>query len=111
MPAVDVVENEKTYEVTAELPGMDEKNIEVKVANGVLTTKVRSRSKKRTKRGEKEGLLPAGTSLRFIRAELPGTGELDPDKIEATFTKGVLAVTLPKKADAQRPAKKVKVTA
>jgi HSP20 family protein len=38
-PAVDVIESEKVYEVTAELPGMDEKNIEIKVANGVLTMK------------------------------------------------------------------------
>ena len=37
MPAVDVVKSEKTYEVTAELPGIDEPNIEVKVANGILT--------------------------------------------------------------------------
>jgi HSP20 family protein len=36
-PAVDVTETDKAYEVTAELPGMDEKNIEVKVADGVLT--------------------------------------------------------------------------
>jgi HSP20 family molecular chaperone IbpA len=40
MPAVDVVESEKAYEVTAELPGMDEKNIEIKVANGVLNYEV-----------------------------------------------------------------------
>src|SRR5512144_1270869 len=36
MPAVDVVESEKAYEITAELPGMDEKNIEVKMSDGVL---------------------------------------------------------------------------
>ena len=39
VPAVDVVDTEKAYEVTAELPGMDEKNVEVKLANGVLTIK------------------------------------------------------------------------
>ena len=38
-PAVDVVEGEKAYEVTAELPGMDEKNIEVSLSNGKLTIK------------------------------------------------------------------------
>ena len=58
MPAVDVVESEKAYEITAELPGMDEKNIEVKVADGVLTIK----GEKREETEEKEkGLLPAGT--------------------------------------------------
>ena len=39
MPVVDVVESENAYEITAELPGMDEKNIDVKVADGVLTIK------------------------------------------------------------------------
>src|SRR3974377_847566 len=39
MPAVDVTETEKGYKVTAELPGMDEKNIEVKIANGILPIK------------------------------------------------------------------------
>jgi hypothetical protein len=39
MPAVEVTETEKGYKVVAELPGMDEKNIEVKIANGMLTIK------------------------------------------------------------------------
>jgi HSP20 family protein len=38
-PAVDIAESQKAYEITAELPGMDEKNIEVKVANGNLIIK------------------------------------------------------------------------
>src|SRR5271165_5634922 len=38
-PAVDLVEKENAFELTAELPGLDEKNVEVKVANGVLTIK------------------------------------------------------------------------
>jgi HSP20 family protein len=38
MPAVDVAETDKAYEIKAELPGLDEKNIEVKVANGVLSS-------------------------------------------------------------------------
>src|SRR6516164_8010007 len=38
-PAVDLVERDNAFEVTAELPGLDEKNIEVKLSNGVLTIK------------------------------------------------------------------------
>jgi two-component system, LuxR family, response regulator FixJ len=48
-PAVDITESDKAYEITAELPGMDEKNIEVKLANGGLTIK---------KGRDGEGLLP-----------------------------------------------------
>lgn len=41
MPAIDVAETDKAYEITAELPGMEEKNIEVKLANGVLLPRMR----------------------------------------------------------------------
>ena len=46
MPAVDVTETENGYEVVAELPGVDEKNIEVKVANGILTISGQKREEK-----------------------------------------------------------------
>ena len=47
MPAVDVIETENGYRVVAELPGMDEKNIEVKIANGMLTIKGEKRRRRR----------------------------------------------------------------
>jgi HSP20 family protein len=50
MPAVDVVESEKAYEITADLPGMDEKNIEVKVADGVLTMRGERQEEKEEKK-------------------------------------------------------------
>ncbi len=50
MPAVDVVQSDKGYEITADLPGMDEKNIEVKVTDGVLTMK----GERQEEREEKE---------------------------------------------------------
>ena len=46
VPAVDIADTEKAYEVTAELPGMDEKNVEVKFANGVLTIKGEKKEEK-----------------------------------------------------------------
>lgn len=49
-PAVDIAESQKAYEITAELPGMDEKNIEVKVANGNLIIKGEGRKKRRRSR-------------------------------------------------------------
>src|SRR5690606_15042751 len=45
-PAVDIVESDKAYELMAELPGVDEKNIEVKLANGVLTIRGEKREEK-----------------------------------------------------------------
>ena len=49
-PAVDVAETEKTYEITAELPGLDEKNIDVKVADGILTIKGEKQEEKEEKK-------------------------------------------------------------
>jgi HSP20 family protein len=106
MPAVDVVESEKVYEITAELPGMDEKNIEVKVADGVLTIKGEKREE--TEKREKDYYLQERSFGSFERSfEVPESVEVD--KIEASFKKGVLMLTLPKKAEAQKPAKKIEV--
>jgi len=108
MPAVDVVESEKAYEITAELPGMDEKSIEVKVADSVLTIKGEKREEKEQK--EQDYYLRERSFGSFERSfEVPETVETD--KIEASFKKDVLTLILPKKAEAQKPAKKIDVKA
>ena len=71
-PAVDIAESEKTYEITAELPGMDEKNIEVKLIDGTLTIKGETQEEKEEK---KKGLLSQRTPVRVIRTFLRGTRE------------------------------------
>ena len=107
-PAVDVVEGEKAYEITAELPGMDEKNIEVKVANGNLTIKGEKQEEKEEKK--KDYYLHERHFGSFERSFDVPEG-VDADKIEANFKKGILTVTLPKKPEAQKPAKKIEVKA
>jgi HSP20 family protein len=107
-PAVDIVESEKAYEITAEVPGMDEKNIEVKVANGNLTIKGEKQEEKEEKK--KDYYLQERKFGSFERSFSVPEG-VDADKIEANFKKGVLTVTLPKKAEAQKPAKKIEVKA
>jgi HSP20 family protein len=107
-PAVDFAETEKGYEVTAELPGMDEKNVEVKFADGVLTIKGERQEEKEEKK--KDYYLHERSFGSFNRAlQLPNG--IDPDKIEASFTKGVLKVTLPKTAEAHKAEKKIAVKA
>jgi HSP20 family protein len=115
-PAVDVAETDKTYEITAELPGMDEKNIEVKVVNGSLTIKGEKQEEKEEKRKEekrkeekrKDYYLHERHFGSFERSfDLPDG--VDADKIEASFKKDVLTVTLPKKPEAQKPEKKIEV--
>ena len=108
MPAVDVVESDKAYEITAELAGMDEKNIDVKVTDGRLTIKGEKQEEKEEKK--KDYYLHERRFGSFERSfDLPES--VDAEKIEANFKKGVLTVTLPKKAEAQKPAKKIEVKA
>jgi len=107
-PAIDLVETDKGYEITAELPGLDEKNIDVKFADGVLTIKGEKQEEKEEKK--KDYYLHERSFGSFHRALQVPAG-VDSDKIEATFKKGVLTVTLPKSAEAQKAEKKIAVKA
>ncbi len=107
-PAVDIAEKDNAYEITADLPGMDEKNVEVKVSNGNLIIKGEKKEEKEEKK--KDFYLQERQSGSFERIfSVPET--VDADKIEAAFKKGVLTITLPKKPDAQKAAKKIDVKA
>jgi HSP20 family protein len=107
-PAADVVETEKAYEITAELPGIDQKNIEVNVASGGIT--IKGEKKEETEEKKKDYYVSERRYGSFQRYFGLPEG-VDPDKIEATFKNGVLKVTLPKTAEAQKAAKKIEVKA
>jgi HSP20 family protein len=107
-PAVDVAETDKAYEIAAELPGMDEKNIEVKFADGILTIKGEKQEEKEEKK--KDYYLSERNYGSFQRSfQVPDS--VQADKIEANFKKGVLTVTLPKSTEAQKAVKKIDVKA
>lgn len=106
-PAVDVAEKDQEFEITAELPGLDEKDVEVKVANGMLT--IRGEKKEEKEERQKDYFLSERRFGSFVRSFGLPAG-VDPDKIEAHFAKGVLTVRLPKTAEA-RNEKKIAVTA
>jgi HSP20 family protein len=107
-PAVDIVEQDKAYEITADVPGFDEKNIEVKVVNGSLSIKGERKSEKEEKK--KDYYLSEREFGSFER-NFPLPEGVDRDKIEASVKKGVLTVTLPKTPQACAPAKKIDVKA
>lgn len=107
-PVVDLVEKDGQYEITAELPGVDEKNVEVKVANGVLT--IRGEKSEEKKEERKDYHLSERSYGSFQRSfRLPDN--VDADKIEANFGKGLLRVTLPKAAAAVSNEKKIDIKA
>jgi HSP20 family protein len=107
-PAIDLVEKEKEYEITAELPGIDEKNVEIKLANNTLTIKGEKKEEKEEK--QKDYYLSERRYGSFQRSFALHDG-IDADKIEANFAKGVLTVKLPKTTEAQKAEKKIEVKA
>lgn len=106
VPAVDFVERETGYEVTVELPGLDEKNVEVKVAGDVLTIKGEKAEEKQE--AKKDFHMRERRFGSFERALRMPEG-VDAERIEAHFKKGVLTVMLPKAPEAQKPVKKIEV--
>lgn len=108
IPAVDITEKEKSFEITAELPGLDEKNIEIKLSNGNLVIKGEKKETSEEKR--KDYYLSERHYGAFERIFNLPKG-VDVDKIEARFAKGVLTVSMPKKPDAIRPEKVIPIKA
>ncbi len=104
LPAVDITEKEESFEITAELPGMDQENIDIKLSNGNLIIKgEKERGQGRKKR--KGYHLSERHYGSFQRAFSLPKG-VDADKIEANFSKGVLSISLPKKPEAMNADKK-----
>jgi len=106
MPAVDFTETDKAYEVTAEPPGLDEKDVEVKLANHIVTIKGEKHDEK--EETKKDYYIRERSFGSFQRILTVPEG-VDADKVAATFKKGILTVTLPKTAEAQKAEKKISV--
>jgi len=107
-PAVDYAEDEKAYHITAELPGMSEKEVDVSLSGDTLTIKGEKRSEKEEK--AKNYYLSERSYGSFQRSFTLPDGT-DRDKIEASFAAGVLTLTLPKTAEAVKQQKKIEVKA
>lgn len=107
-PAVDIAEDDGTYKVTAELPGMSEKEIEVVVSGDTLTIKGEKKQEKEQK--DKNCYLSERSYGLFQRSFYVPEG-VDREKIAADFSKGVLTITMPKTAKAVEQQKKIEVKA
>ena len=108
MPTVDVAETDGEVQVTAELPGMDEKDVRVELSDNALTL---SGEKTFEKEEETKNLHRGERSYGSFRRTFPLPAEVDGDKVQAVFKKGVLTVTLPKTEPAPGKVKKVAVKA
>jgi HSP20 family protein len=99
-PRVDVRETEDAIVVQAELPGVDEKDVEIEFADGVLTIRGEKKLERTEEEKEKGYYLMERSYGAFLR-RIPMPVEIDENAIEASFEKGVLTVTLPKKPEVQ----------
>ncbi|HUB12371.1 MAG TPA: Hsp20/alpha crystallin family protein [Acetobacteraceae bacterium] len=107
-PAIDVTEDAACYKVTAELPGMDEKDIEVALTDEMLT--IKGEKKLETEEKDKEYYLSERSYGMFRRSFALPDG-IDRNKVAAAFAKGVLTVTLPKSEVAKVEPTKIEVKA
>jgi HSP20 family protein len=103
LPAVDIRENEGAYELEAELPGFDEKNIQVHVDGGVLTieSKQEENPSGKDKNGECKYLIRERRNAAFCRSfKLPENA--DTNAVSAVFRNGVLTLDIKKRPEAQK---------
>ncbi len=105
-PTVDVKETDKEIQVSAELPGMSEKDLDITVADDVLSL----RGEKKEEKEDKEGnYYSVERSYGAFHRDIPLPAEVESDNIEAVFRNGVLTIHMPKKPEARQKGKKIEV--
>ena len=106
VPAVDIYEDEHNIILTAETPGIDEKDLDISLENNVLTV---SGERKMENQEKQDNFHRIERSYgRFTRSfNLPPT--VDPDNVKAEFNNGLLKITLPKREEAKP--KQIKIEA
>src|SRR4029078_84012 len=99
---------EGQFEITAELPGIDEKDIEIQLSNRILTIKA---EKKEEKQEERKDYHLSERRYGSLQRSFEIPESVNADQISATFAKGVLTITMPKSPEAQKSEKKTQVKA
>lgn len=108
VPSVDVRETDKTIEVSADLPGMSEKDLDLSLSPAHDALLLRG-ERKVERKDEGRGWHRVERSTGAFHRAIPLPAAVEPDRIEATFKSGVLHVTLPKKAGEARGSKRIPV--
>ena len=108
VPQADVFEDDKTIEIALELPGLDDKDIEVKVEGDRLIVEGEKRQTHRQEHDERGWLVSERRWGKFQRV-MPLPPHIDRDKIAASFDNGVLTLSLPKTEEGRREARHIEV--
>ena len=107
---VDVSETPTELTVTADLPGVEQKDIDITVSGDQLTIKAEKKSEADEKKDEKGRIFHRSErSYGFFQRTMSLPFEVDPGKVAASFKDGVLSVTLPKPVEVQKQTKKIQV--
>jgi HSP20 family protein len=106
LPSLDVAETKGDLVVKAELPGMDPKEIDISLSDGVLTIKG---EKKQEKEEKEEGYHLIERSYGSFARSIQLPKDVQSDKISASFKNGVLKLVLPKSEEAKKKEIKIKV--
>lgn len=108
-PRVDVAETEQGLEISAELPGVDQKDIQIDLADNVLTIRAEHEAETEQKDDKKRYHLVERSHGSFMR-RLAIPFEPDAEKVEASFGKGVLTISVPCSAAAKDKVKKIAIS-
>lgn len=106
VPALEMVEDDKAYHLTVELPGLTEQDVEINVADGTLSI---SGEKKEEQERKEKGVLVSERSYGSFRRQIALPGDVDSDGIKAAFKDGVLTVTLAKDEKAATRTRKIAI--
>jgi len=93
-PSIEIVEEKDAIYVKAEMPGIEEKDLEVKIEDNILTL---SGEKKEEKKEEKKNYVFSERKFGSFYRSINLPEGIDKDKVKATFKKGVLSIDIPKK--------------
>lgn len=105
-PSVDISETAESFDIKAELPGLDEKDIRVTLDGDAL---VLSGEKKQEREEKEKNYHLVECSYGSFQRTIPLPSGLDRDKVKATFKKGVLNIRVPKLPEAQAAGKQVEI--
>jgi HSP20 family protein len=97
-PRIDFTETDAEFRIAAELPGLEEKDIEVSLEDGLLTIRGERAAEERT---EAAGVRHFETGRGKFARSLRLPAEVDADAVRAMYRNGILTVTLPKAPEAQ----------
>jgi HSP20 family protein len=107
-PALDMVEEDGAYRLSVELPGIDEKDVEISVADGVLC--VSGETKQDHKRDEDGFMISERRYGKFMR-KVPLPTDADQENIKAKFKRGILKIEIGKDTDASSRMRKIEIEA